>query len=177
MISFASMIKSPPNSALSPLQSVPRHLRPLSSNWASHASFFQPHLCARHRAERNHDHSRAQRFEFGSMVAQLCHMLAAGQSAEVPQEYEQGFVPAAPHIGQRDPLPINCRQDQVRSSIANAQHRTLPPSAQTAGPGSNQGLRESSISSSLPPNAQAGEARKIRMRASNSSRQSGHMSR
>jgi hypothetical protein len=53
-------------------------------------------------------------------MAQLRHVLAAGQSAQMAQEDEQGRVPVAPGgVCQRDRLPIMGSQREVRRSITN----------------------------------------------------------
>jgi len=67
----------------------------------------QPRACVRHGAERNRHNSDSQAFEVIDVLAQLCHVLAAGQSTQMPQKDEQPRIPAAPNVGQGNPLPVN----------------------------------------------------------------------
>ncbi len=64
--------------------------------------------------------------EFVSMVAQLCHVLAAGQSAQVAQEDQQHRTTA---IGrQRDRLIVRRVQGEVGCRVAFAYHDITPRS-------------------------------------------------
>jgi hypothetical protein len=52
------------------------------------------------------------------MLAQLCHMLAAGQSAQVPQEDKQQVTLFLQPLAQRDLLSIYCTKREVRGVLA-----------------------------------------------------------
>lgn len=52
------------------------------------------------------------------MLAQLCHVLAAGQSAQVPQEDKQLVTLFLQPLAQRDPLPIYCTKLKVWGVLA-----------------------------------------------------------
>lgn len=84
------------------------------------AGFFQLGLSPTRRAERNHNDLSIQRFYFGGVLAQLRHVLAAGQSAKVPEEDKQGGMPTTPGSRQRNGLPIHCAQYQIRGRVASA---------------------------------------------------------
>ena len=47
------------------------------------------------------------------MLAQLRYMLAAGQSAQMAQEDEQGILSILPHTCQRDGLTIKAEEDYI----------------------------------------------------------------
>jgi len=47
-----------------------------------------------------------QPLQFFLMLAQLRHMLAAGQSAQVAQEYQQHMTLSAQRIAHRNPAPV-----------------------------------------------------------------------
>jgi hypothetical protein len=53
----------------------------------------------RGKPKRNHDDARIQGLELDGVLAQLCHVLAAGQSAQMPEEDEQGSLPITPKLG------------------------------------------------------------------------------
>jgi len=59
------------------------------------------------------------------MLAQLCHVLAAGKSAQVPQEYQQHAATRAKRVAQRDRLTVYRQQRKTGSGIAAAQHGCL----------------------------------------------------
>ena len=52
------------------------------------------------------------------MLAQLCHVLAAGQSAQVPQEDKQQVILSLQPLAQRDPLSIHGSKLEIRGVLA-----------------------------------------------------------
>ena len=69
------------------------------------------------RAKRDDQHVCIQVFEFLLALAQLCHVLAAGQSAQVTHKDQQGVAPALNGVGQRDGLAVYGRQHKVGSGV------------------------------------------------------------
>ncbi len=53
------------------------------------------------------------------MLAQLCHVLAAGQSTQVAQEHQQDVPPSAPRVAQGDGFAVGGLQGEVWGNVAN----------------------------------------------------------
>ncbi len=96
----------------------PRRVEP-QLKW--HLRFLEPGSRQQLGAEGNDDGPRAAAREAVPAAAQLCHMLAAGQSTQVPQKDEQRRLTRMPGLGQWDELPIQGRQSYFRSGLADLQ--------------------------------------------------------
>ena len=89
--------------------------------------FIQPGSCERLSAEADDHGPRVAALETVPVAAQLCHMLAAGQSTQVAQEDEQRRLARLPGLGQLGWLSVQCRQGCVRSGFTDLQcHRRCP---------------------------------------------------
>jgi hypothetical protein len=81
------------------------------------AGLFQPGACLISQSKRKHDDAGIQELDLGGVLAQLRHVLAAGQSTQMPEEDEQRGVPATPGFRQRNGLPIYRAQYEVRGWV------------------------------------------------------------
>jgi len=61
--------------------------------------------------------------ELIGVLAQLCHMLTAGQSAEMPEKHEQSVLPTRQYIAERERLAFNCGKREIWRYISNGDHQ------------------------------------------------------
>jgi hypothetical protein len=85
----------------------------------------QPGLGCRKCAEGEDQDLDVWPLKFTLMLSKLCHVLAAGQSAQVPQEYLQHAAARAQRFAQRDHLTVHRQLRKTGSGIAAAQHGLL----------------------------------------------------
>ncbi len=81
------------------VRAVCRTLR-VEQECKTRAGFGLPGARLMSRSKRNEDDARIRRLKRGSVLAQLCHVLAARQSTQMPQKNEQRILSLSHRLGQ-----------------------------------------------------------------------------